>query len=172
MTRWSTETMRPGFSLIELLLAMSVGSTVMVLSVGLVHRTLLNVSAATLASEHQSTMNRLVQSFRDDVHRATDADVVSPRSLSVTMSDGTEVTYQCVSNVVHRRQRLDKDSVRRESFSFLERTQIKFESLESPRRISLNASRETGLKGRRSVIDRHAEAVIGRMKTFERGVAL
>ena len=66
---------RYGFTLIELLLVMSVGSTIMLVSIGLVHRTLTNVSEAVDRSENLLAWNRLVRSVRADVHSAIDAQV-------------------------------------------------------------------------------------------------
>ncbi len=162
------DAIRKGFSLIELLLAMSVGSTVMLLSVGLLHRTMAQVSRATDRAEHQAALNRLVESFRRDVHNAVEVELRSPQELRLQLSSGAEVTYQYESHVVRRSQRVNEEQAGRDSFSLLPRTNIEFSLLAQPQRISLNVTAETELDNEPPVVDRRSEAVIGRLANFER----
>jgi len=171
-TRWALDMRRQGISLIELILALSLGSTVMVLAVTLVHRTLTHVSIAAERFDHQTAMNRLVQSFRSDVHRATDAQLSSPNLLRLRMPDDVVVTYRCQSGVVRRSEPLSDDRERRESFAFLAQTEVVFERLASPERIAFSATRKGLLKESQSIVDRRVQGVIGRRRFLENGVVI
>lgn len=160
---------RYGFTLIELLLVMSVGSTIMLVSIGLVHRTLTNVSEAVDRSENLLAWNRLVRSVRADVHAAIDAQVSASGDLKLEIPDDRDVNYHSKINLTTVEQSAADGRSRRDSFAFLKDTEIRFEKLDSPARISVAAVRTSQATGDQTVIDRRVEVSLGRMRAMEKG---
>ena len=160
---------RHGFTLIELLLVMSVGSTIMLVSIGLVHRTLTNVSEAVDRSENLLAWNRLVRSVRADAHSAIDAQVSASGDLKLDMPVDRDVNYHSEINLTTVEQSAADGRSRRDSFLFLKDTAIRFEKLDSPARISVAAVRTIQATGDQTVIDRRVEVSLGRMLTMEKG---
>ncbi len=84
---------RLGFTLIETLLAVSFGSSIMLTSVALVHTSFRLHGEAQQRAEQALTLARFTEQFRRDCYMASDAWAASANSLSLTLEVGSQVTY-------------------------------------------------------------------------------
>jgi Tfp pilus assembly protein PilV len=88
---------RVGFSLIEVLLAVTSGSVVMVLAVNLVQRGMVYQADTQTRVERSASFNRFVEQFRHDVHRATGVETTNDGLVLFTEPDAS-VTYSTSGN--------------------------------------------------------------------------
>ena len=92
------------FTLVEVLMTMTMGSTLMLLAIGLVHQSLSLSKLGKTRSEHDRSVNRVAQQFRADVHSASVVIAASADSLQLAMPDSTIVSYLAVESAVERKQ--------------------------------------------------------------------
>jgi prepilin-type N-terminal cleavage/methylation domain-containing protein len=158
---------RHGFTLVELLVTMILGSTLMVLAVGLVHQTLSLSSASRQRDDHMRSLNRLARQFRFDVHRATTCTVTTPDRMQLEMPDDSVVTFRAEANRVTRTQPTSDGPTRRAAFLLLPDSSIQFEALDDPVRALVTVARPMITVSHEDVIDRKTEAVVGRLAIHE-----
>jgi len=84
---------RRGFTLTELLITLGAGTTLMMLSVGLIHRSMRWTSAARVQAADHRTLGQLSSQFRADVHRAESAVVEAPDRLRILIRGEGEIRY-------------------------------------------------------------------------------
>ncbi|TVP99969.1 MAG: prepilin-type N-terminal cleavage/methylation domain-containing protein [Planctomycetaceae bacterium] len=84
---------RRGFTLTELLITLGAGTTLMMLSVGLIHRSMRWTSAARVQATDHRTLGQLSSQFRADVHRAESAVVEAPDRLRILIRGEGEIRY-------------------------------------------------------------------------------
>ena len=160
---------RHGITMIEVVVTMTVGSTLMVLAIGLVHQTLSLSTASRQRDDHLRSLNLLSRQFRVDVHRATDCTVPSPDQLQLEMPDETVVTFQAESNRVTRTQPTSDGRTRRAVFSLLSNSSARFQLIGDPDRAVVTVVRPTIKVTGKEVVDRRTEAVVGRLTVHEAG---
>lgn len=83
---------RVGFSLIESMLAVTLGSVVMVMAVGLVHRSMAYHADTQSRIEISHAFNRFTESFRRDVHGATQVQIAN-NNLTLVNELGESIRY-------------------------------------------------------------------------------
>lgn len=161
---------RRAFTLVELLVSMSVGSTLLVLAIGMVHRAMtLETTARGRAATHRTAL-RLADQFRRDIHHASAVSLPegsngnAPAQLRIELPNQEPTTYAATDRGVIRLQQLASEQTRREEFFFPAGYQIDFAELQSPRRAVLTVRRETGLTGYAPRVELHVEAVVGRLQ--------
>ena len=103
---------RPGYTLAELVATMSVGTVLLGLATGAIHRTMrLESQSHERADVHRVSL-RLSASFRRDVHRANDLrlDTEADQGVALHLSipEAAEIVYRINGARVLRRQQLDK----------------------------------------------------------------
>ncbi len=159
--------------MVELLVVMSTGSTLLVLAIGLIHQAM-TLSAVTQAeSDCQFAMQRLTVAFRIDVQRAQRCSVETPERIELVMSDDSVVTYVDETGAVIRNQTAVDQSRSRESYRLLPTTTAMFESLDDSQIAALTVARstkptiDTDVDTKRR-IQRRIEARIGSMMRYER----
>lgn len=162
---------RRGFSLIEMILTMSVGSALMVLAMSLLQQAMTLSTQARDQREADSTMNRLCDQFRRDLHEAKFVNVDQGRNVSMQV-DNQVITYNFHN---HRVSRKLLDEVRlingkeagepsqREIYDVGASSEFSIEKLDSPQRVVLTIRRSSPLKHLEPRIDRQISAVVGRL---------
>jgi prepilin-type N-terminal cleavage/methylation domain-containing protein len=158
---------RRGFTLVEVLVTMSVGSTLMVLAIGLVHQTLTLSTVARQRDDHLRSLNRLARQFRDDVHHSTACTVTTPDQLQLEMPDESVVTFRAESNRVTRMQPTSDGRTRKATFLLLSNSSTQFAVLDDPNRAVVTVARSTITVPHKDVVDRKTEAVVGRLSIHE-----
>lgn len=89
---------RKAFSLIEMLMTISIGSTVMLTSVALLHKSLQLQTRSQNRAERAHTLDHFIETFRRDVHAASEAESASASNLTLSLSSGERVTYSAQEN--------------------------------------------------------------------------
>ena len=157
---------RSGFTMVEIMVTMTIGSALMVLGVGLVHQTLTLSTASRVRSDHLRSLNRLARQFRADIHRASSCTIESPDQMLLEMPDSRTVTFTADSNIIVRLQPTGDGRTRRAHYRLSPDAAIKFETVDDPDRARLTVTRSTRFTTHES-IDRRTEAVIGHLATLE-----
>ena len=96
--------LRSGFTLIEILVVISVGSSVMLTAIALAHTAFTLQSQAQMRFERSFTLNRFIEGFRSDVHLANRFEVTSEQSLTLFLADDQRVEYRGQADRLTRRQ--------------------------------------------------------------------
>lgn len=103
---------RQGYSLTELMTALSVGTVIVGLATGTVHRALLLGSQAESRQAVHLVALRLSENFRRDVYVAEDARILekagSPITLLLTTTRERSISYQILGNRLLRQQQIDE----------------------------------------------------------------
>ncbi len=164
---------RNAYTLIELCVTMSVGSALMVLTVGLLHQALSLASTARSRADQHRTFDRLAHDFRQDVHLAATASASDPQRLELTRDDGAVVLYESVDDDsdrtrIRRVQRVDGTIVRQEDYRIDAPLVVAFESLEQPSRMSVRFAAESAPVGPSRIASRQITAVLGRRLAHQR----
>jgi prepilin-type N-terminal cleavage/methylation domain-containing protein len=110
---------RRGFTLIEMLVAITVGTTLAGIAVFLLYALMKSHNTGREHLEYCRTVNRLAEQFRDDVHsmRKTSPDATETLcDLLPNTADDTRVRYQCLEGRIDRSELQGEKIVRRESY--------------------------------------------------------
>lgn len=148
------------FTLIELIITMTMGSALMFMAVGLIHQAM---SLGTLAREHGNqarTRSQLTAEFRRDVHLAVSCEVNQNR-LMLKMADDQTVGYWFDSSQVQREETLADQQLRHETYSFSGSTEVAFDVREEPQRAVLTILRQLPTKPASTRVECEVAAVIG-----------
>jgi len=109
---------RRGFTLIEMLVAITVGSALAGIAVFLLYALMKSHNTGREHMEYCQTVNRLAEQFRDDVHsmRKTSPDATGTSfDLLPNTADDTQVRYQCLDGRIDRSELQGEKIVRLES---------------------------------------------------------
>lgn len=112
---------RLAFSLIEMLVAMSVGSVIMLLATLLINQSMQLSTAASKTFQHSATLARLASELRDDAQQADKVLSLTSQEIQFQLLDGQVVTWQLSpsGNRLNRSlQKSDSQAISRESFQF------------------------------------------------------
>lgn len=161
-------TRRHGFTLSELVVAMSAGSALMIVAVGLLHQSLSLSSVARQRNDYLRTSRQLARQFRTDVHLATEATVSQQGSLELKNSDQSVVSFQADSNRVIRVQSQKDGPARRWEYILLSNATATFSLRDDPNRAVATITRSP-IVGQEEIVDRTIEAVIGHRGILETG---
>jgi prepilin-type N-terminal cleavage/methylation domain-containing protein len=159
---------RNAYSLVELMVTMSIGSSLMLLAVGLVHQSFTLSSTAKSRIDHQRATDRLSHDFRQDVHRASEAIIDQPEQVELVRSDGVRIRYVADGSRVQREETLNGEVQRREAYRLSESLLATFQTVNQPRRLILQLS-PTASNLPVTTPARQVAAVLGRTLTHERG---
>ena len=151
---------RNGFTLIEILVTLSVGGTMMILGVNIVHQTLKLASEARANCTQLQSSRQITTQFRRDLHAATNAEVASNQQLILEVDDA-RIVYEAKNGRIRRTQSLSDGKQHLTDLLLLANAQAEFEELANPRRIALTISHDVKLYGVPPRVDRRLEAVVG-----------
>jgi hypothetical protein len=157
------------YTLVELSVAMTAGSTVMILAIGLLHQSMTLGSIARARADSHRTLNRLAHEFRGHVHQAKRCIAEPEQDIRIVMPDDSQVVYQVDGNRIDRRQQLNDGPIRRESFLLDEGTTATFEISQQPTRAILTVIRQPSRAIDVVRVDRKVAAVVGRRTAHENG---
>lgn len=153
------------FTLVEMLVSISVGSVLMALALGMVHRTMRAESAARSHAQIERAAARLSRQFRHDIHQAKSTSIAAQQKglprLRLTLSAQPAITYQITKEGLLREQQQGHDQTYREIFAFPDGHILRFAELAKPHRAVLTLEYDTKLVGVPPQVKLHVEAVIG-----------
>ena len=156
-------TRREGFSMIEMVVALSTGSALMVIAIGLVHRTMTIHSAVELDANLQKAAARLSRDLRRDLHRSTSF-ALTDETLTLefdSKSFGEAPVYYFAKGKVRREQSRDENR-RREYYDFGPQSEIHVDGRTDPQRIEFLIRERTPITHAPGRLLLRVEAVVGR----------
>ncbi|MFG0253692.1 MAG: type II secretion system protein J [Rhodopirellula sp. JB053] len=123
----SRSTARRGSSLIEIMVVLSVSSTLLVLAVGWIHQSIRLASILRSHERHHQSVLRLARQFRDDAHLA--ARVFQNQNEIRFWAEDSEIRYQIDDSTVTRIYQTpsDDEPPHRESYQLAVRCQASFD---------------------------------------------
>ena len=146
---------------------MTMGSSLMLLAIGLVHQSMSMSKLAKVRWEHDQSLARLAQQFRSDVHLASELISASSDLLSLKLADDSTVTYKReVANLTWEKTG-PKSEVAREMFRFDEGCVATFANEKNPDRIVLQIERRLESTEFSTPVDLRVVAVVGRWQQLE-----
>jgi prepilin-type N-terminal cleavage/methylation domain-containing protein len=158
---------RRGFTLSEMLVTLTTGSSLMLLAIGLVHQSFSLSKLAKTRSEHERSIARMALQFRSDAHSAVELTAVSADSVVLKMPDHSAVSYRCdAANVTRQHDGKDVE-VARDVFPLDENCSVTFASQAAPSRALLQIERRLKNSEIASKVDLRVVAVIGRWQELE-----
>lgn len=159
---------RRGFTIVELMIAMTASSVLLVVSVGLIHRAMTLHVTARQQDALQHAALRLSRQVRSDLRRAESAAVAGDElRLTFPASDSApQATYVASPELVVREQLHETGPPRREAFRFPRCAQIEFSELNTPERIGLTVWRNGPAEGTPPRVVLQLEATVGRRAQF------
>jgi prepilin-type N-terminal cleavage/methylation domain-containing protein len=110
---------RRGFTLIEMLVAITVGTTLAGIAVFLLYSLMKSHNTGREHLEYRRTLNRLAEQFRGDVHSMQKTSLDATETLCdllPNMPDDTQLRYQCLEGRIDRSELQGEKIVRRESY--------------------------------------------------------
>jgi len=160
---------RSAFTLIELTITMAAGSTLMMLTIGLVHKTMTLSSMGRQQCDHQRSMNRLASQFRRDVHRAIECTAETPQRMQLVLPGDKRISYEAHANQLTRLRPLNDGATHRELFELHEHAMVTFELLERPQRAAVTIEYHVPDNIAVTRVDRRIVAVVGRLNAHQSG---
>ena len=91
-----------GFTLIETLVAISFGSSIMLAAIGLVHTALKLQAQSQTQIERTHSLARFVERFRCDSHAASGLDLPAPQALTLLLPNEQQIAYLVEANTLTR----------------------------------------------------------------------
>ena len=156
-----------GFTLIEILATMTMGSGLMLLAIGMVHQMMkLSTETHAIADEHR-TVSRLARQFRNDTHLAESFLQTEPTAIALKLSNETTVAYSINLNEVVRNEMGGEQSIRREQYRLPADFSVRIKSQNEPQRLVLTISRDSEFRAASPRVEREISAVVGRLQIFE-----
>jgi hypothetical protein len=153
---------RRGTTLMELVICMTIGSSIMLMAIQVTHQAMTASSQALQRSQQERAGARLAQQFRSDVHRASDVVIESEETVRAQLADETKVTYKILTDRVTREEVPKEGPSLHESYDVGDGAKVAFHEIAAPRRIELVMLRETLLHKLPPRIELHAVAVVGK----------
>ena len=160
---------RRASTLVELMVCLSAGSTLMLVAIGLVHQTLKISREVSQHADHDRSLARLATLFRRDAHHATGASIESETELRMTRANDSEVIYRFADQRITREYKLASGEVENEGFAVDQEISATFESSSDPNQAALLVRRDTGLHDARPRIELHVVAVLSKLRGAEQG---
>lgn len=153
-----------GTMLVELMVAISVSSVLLVIATGAIHRAMRVESNWRQQAELSRALGRLSHDFRADVHRAQDASLTAdPIELKLTAADGTVITYEVADDEIIRDYQPASGARAREFYKMSPECDVQISASDVPRWITLQASQAAHLTGVAPRVVLHVEAELGRL---------
>ncbi len=119
---------RRGFSLIEMLAVLAVGSVLMAVAAGLLHTLMAIQQSGYHQFKDRRALDRLARQFREDVHAATaiepQADGKNSPGWKLPLGTNLSVEYRVAPDGVHRIELEAKRTVRRELYELAEGSHV------------------------------------------------
>ena len=142
---------RSGYSLLELMVVISVLATLMSVAAAWIHQSLTFSSVMRQRDRHHQSLMRLSRQLRDDIHHGQTALVDESNQLVISMSGDHQVTYTIDDQHGLLRQSREGDTVAHNRFSLAPTASAHWDASELPDWISLIVDRGPGVESQTSV---------------------
>lgn len=159
---------RSAFTLVELLMSLTMGGSVMLLAIGLVHQSMSMSKLSKVRWEHDQSTARLAQQFRNDVHFASALTSASADLVELKLTDDSTITYKCEAARVIWEKTSSGSEVARELFQFDEGSRVTFSKEANPERVALQLVRQSERTEFPSRVELRVVSIVGRWQQLER----
>jgi type II secretory pathway component PulJ len=120
---------RSGFTLRELSIAMTIGTTVLGSSIGMLHHAFDWTRIAQHRRQDDQTYFAFARQLRTDLHAARDVSV-SEDALEVTLAAENDVRYRIADNTIERVETRGDDQSRSETYRWKRPRAFRFQSID------------------------------------------
>lgn len=131
---------RRAHSLVELMIVLSVLSSLITVSIGWIHQSMKLSKQMHSRQAHQTNLTRLTRMIRDDA-RAANAASVDGQTLTLPSLD---VVYQINGSVIQRTEEIDASTTRTDVFELQPGSRVHWIETELPTAITLQVKRSSG----------------------------
>jgi prepilin-type N-terminal cleavage/methylation domain-containing protein len=128
---------RCGYTLIEMLLSITVATVLLGVNVGWIHQTMKFASVTKQRQRQQQSLTRLAWEFRDDVRAGNSIAMVGEDQLVIKSADGGQATYTISGSELLVEKTGDQPMVKRERFELARNATAVWDTSEMPDWISL-----------------------------------
>ncbi|MGN6133938.1 MAG: hypothetical protein ACTHOU_05520 [Aureliella sp.] len=154
--------------LIEIAICMSIGSSLVVLAIGVAHQAMTMSSRASRQVDLGRTGARLAQQFRTDAHLASRVEVENDsQTLRFELADKRSLAYSIDGSRLLRQSsssgNAPEQPIEREAYDFGAGCQIRLATLDDPPRAELVVVRDSGLHGEDPRLELQLVAVVGKL---------
>jgi hypothetical protein len=156
---------RRGSTLLEAVTSIAAGSTILLLSIGLIHQSMHWSKQLQSRNGMQRTMQQLARQWRNDSHEALGSETTSEEELVFLGADGSQIIYRTQGPEVTRTE-TQADTVpgsiaRKERFVLADACSVHFEQIGAPKRATFEIRRV--MEGRDEPrIELRVESLVGR----------
>ncbi|MDZ4659200.1 MAG: prepilin-type N-terminal cleavage/methylation domain-containing protein [Bythopirellula sp.] len=157
-------TKQRGFTLVEMLAVIAVGSVLLVLATSVVQRAMKLNSQWRTHADVTRALTRLSHDLRRDAHEANGVTVTQePGEIQFSLPDGQTVRYTIADDEIVRVLEIPGQQSQREYYKKPVEYQATMTSLSSPERIDLQITRDLKTSGVPPRTVMHVEAQVGRL---------
>ena len=134
---------RTGYSLLELLVVISMTGTLMVLATGWIHQTMKFSTKLKNLQGHHQNLTRLARELRDDVRQSDAISLEGETQLLIKSAEGNETrVYEIASNSITLKKLQNGNMVQKETLNLPHQSSARWDSSEMPNWISLIVERD------------------------------
>lgn len=131
---------RSGFTLIEVLVFVSVGSVIFFSAIQLIHLSMRISQSAKEQWQSQFALSRLAQDFRQDIQNCTGIEMISNTDWRINLDNGRTVSWNVGDQGLRRTIQLEQPAI--EDYLLDDHYLVIFEQAPTARQIRLRVSRE------------------------------
>lgn len=157
-----------GFTLVEMLAAIAVGSAMLGVAVGVLHLLLRLERDGRQELRYRNTVARLSRQFRDDAHAAVDFQRAPPEAWQLTLPDDRVVRYECSAEELTRTELSGERPISREAYALGPAASVSIESIgdEAASLVRLKIVPDDAPDAEPGVSETQIDAVLGRDHRF------
>ncbi len=154
------------FSLIELLLTMTAGTTLTLLAVGVIHQSM-HLFAVTEDLQNDTRRASLfARQLRQDINRASFASIKDQTLVLVQGRSSIEITYTSLENQIIRKENRGTQVLQQERYHFRPGVSVQLASWNNPLRVCAEIVRQSEIAGQPPRVDRQIVATVGRLSSW------
>jgi prepilin-type N-terminal cleavage/methylation domain-containing protein len=133
---------RRAYTLIEIMVTMSIGTVVMMVAAGWIHQSMKTASIMRQRERQHQSLLSLAASLRDHVRRSESMVLKDDRELQVRMTNDEQVIFQISEASVHMRRTRDGEVTQSETFRLSDQCRAIWDRSEMPNWITLMVRRQ------------------------------
>lgn len=136
---------RTAFTLREVMFALSIGSSVMMTSMAMIHRSMNEASSARRQQNDDRQFFAFSRQIRDDIHLASKASLErnsgDQYQLTLQFQDATEAVYHCSDDLILRNSMQGEQRISQQQYRWQQPKQVTVELSTDPQMVSLTLFR-------------------------------
>ncbi|QDV24556.1 prepilin-type N-terminal cleavage/methylation domain-containing protein [Aureliella helgolandensis] len=150
-----------GFTLIEVLVVVTVSSSLLVVAVTAVAQTMQLSQLTTAEVQRIQATQLFVEQFRESGHRAIEVLCPAPEELTLVLEEDVQITFKFSDQIIRRVESQMGQVRRSEHLDLGDVRFVEFAKLEEPLRAQLTILRDHNLHAETGMVERQIESVVG-----------